>query len=57
MGCKFSPQLGFTVPESAVRNFKKEYLSKIKAGCNTFTAVIVSKPHGHPLLGPELDSL
>ena len=52
----FSAQLGFTVSEATVRNFKRLYLSKLKAGSDPDS--ITSFPDralGRPLLIGEFD--
>ena len=53
---RFSSQLGFSVSEATVRNFKRVYLSKLKAGSDPDS--ITSFPDralGRPLLIGEFD--
>ena len=54
---KFLEDLGWLVPESTVRNFKKAYLTKIREGISVSSIVIMSKSRGRPLLLGELDAI
>ena len=52
---KFSNKLGWVVPESTVRNFKRAYLSELKACSDPELVHLREKVRGRPLLLGELD--
>ena len=52
---KFSEELGWMIPESTVRNFKRSYLAKVCGGVEPSVVTISSKARGRPLLLGELD--
>ena len=54
---KFSEVLGWKVPESTVRNFKKAYLKEIQAGKDPEEVQLKAKSRGRPLLLGELDNI
>lgn len=54
---KYSKKLGWSVPESTVRNFKRAYLNQLKVCDDPDKVQLKGKVRGRPLLLGELDTL